>query len=154
MKSLFFKTRLFFAAMAVIASGYVLTGCEDDDDDDKNANEVKYENIVINAAQEVPPSASTATGTFNGTYNKTTKILTYTITHNVTAATAAHFHKGAAGASGGVEVPITPITSPISSSTPALTAAQEADLMAGLWYVNIHTPTYPAGEIRGQLPAK
>lgn len=32
-----------------------------------------------------------------------------------------------------------------------LTDAQAADMMAGLWYVNIHTTRYPGGEIRGQL---
>jgi hypothetical protein len=32
-----------------------------------------------------------------------------------------------------------------------LTDAQAAELMAGLWYVNLHTARYPGGEIRGQL---
>jgi len=32
-----------------------------------------------------------------------------------------------------------------------LTDTQAEDLMAGKWYVNIHTATYKAGEIRGQL---
>ena len=26
-----------------------------------------------------------------------------------------------------------------------------ADLMAGLWYINLHTAEYPGGEIRGQV---
>ena len=32
-----------------------------------------------------------------------------------------------------------------------LTDTQAEDLMAGKWYVNIHTATQKAGEIRGQL---
>jgi hypothetical protein len=32
-----------------------------------------------------------------------------------------------------------------------LTDAQAADLLAGRWYVNIHTAQFPNGEIRGQL---
>jgi hypothetical protein len=32
-----------------------------------------------------------------------------------------------------------------------LTAAQEADLLANNYYVNLHTDAFPAGEIRGQL---
>jgi hypothetical protein len=32
-----------------------------------------------------------------------------------------------------------------------LNAEQEADLKAGLYYVNLHSATYTDGEIRGQL---
>lgn len=31
---------------------------------------------------------------------------------------------------------------------------QEADLLAGLWYINIHTSMFPGGEIRGQVQAQ
>ena len=34
-----------------------------------------------------------------------------------------------------------------------LTDAQEADLLAGLWYVNVHSTTFGPGEIRGQVLA-
>ncbi|MDB5871314.1 MAG: hypothetical protein JWQ07_756, partial [Ramlibacter sp.] len=39
---------------------------------------------------------------------------------------------------------------PIQGET-VVTPAQAADLMAGLWYVNIHSTQFPGGEIRGQL---
>ncbi len=32
-----------------------------------------------------------------------------------------------------------------------LTPLQVADLMAGKWYVNLHTAANPGGEIRGQV---
>ena len=35
--------------------------------------------------------------------------------------------------------------------TATLTEAQAADLLAGRWYVNIHTASYPGGELRGQV---
>ena len=41
-------------------------------------------------------------------------------------------------------------TSPIKGSA-TLTDAQAADLMAGKYYINIHTPAHPGGEIRGQV---
>jgi hypothetical protein len=37
----------------------------------------------------------------------------------------------------------------IGSAT--ITQAQADDVMAGLWYVNIHTDANPSGEIRGQV---
>lgn len=39
----------------------------------------------------------------------------------------------------------------ISYSTLALSAQQESDLLAGLWYVNVHTDANPGGEIRGNI---
>ena len=35
-----------------------------------------------------------------------------------------------------------------------LTPEQMADVLAGRWYVNVHTPNHPPGEIRGQLVKK
>src|SRR5207237_624209 len=39
----------------------------------------------------------------------------------------------------------------IPQQTFAITPAQVADLQAGLYYMNVHTTTFPNGEIRGQL---
>ncbi len=38
--------------------------------------------------------------------------------------------------------------------TPSTSAAQVADLLAGLWYLNLHTNAFPGGEIRGQVLAR
>jgi hypothetical protein len=37
------------------------------------------------------------------------------------------------------------------SGTATITDLQEADLLAGLWYINIHTTFRSGGEIRGQV---
>jgi CHRD domain len=105
---------------------------------------------TINGASEVPANASAATGSATGTFNTTTKILTLTVTYTGVTATLGHIHKGAAGVSGGVVFPFSPVTSPINFSA-TLDATQEADLMANLYYVNIHSAAFGAGEIRGQL---
>jgi hypothetical protein len=63
----------------------------------------------------------------------------------------AHFHGPAApGANGPPVVVVKDPTTPISG-TAILTPAQEADLLAGKWYFNVHTQANPGGEIRGQL---
>jgi CHRD domain len=105
---------------------------------------------TVNGASEVPSNASAATGSATGTFNTTTKILTVAVTYTGVTATNGHIHKAAVGASGGVIFPFSPFTSPINFSA-TLDATQEADLMANLYYVNIHSAAFPAGEIRGQL---
>jgi hypothetical protein len=45
------------------------------------------------------------------------------------------------------------LDSPIKG-TATLTAAQSADLLAGKWYVNLHTAANGGGEIRGQALVK
>ncbi len=64
-------------------------------------------------------------------------------------ATAMHCHGPApAGVNAGVQVnigAISGLTSPsIDSAT--ITASQANDLLAGLWYIDIHTATYPGGD--------
>ena len=67
-------------------------------------------------------------------------------------ATAAHFHGPAmAGQNAPVVMPISaPLASPITGSA-TLTTSQAADLIAGKWYVNLHTAANPNGEVRGQV---
>ena len=110
----------------------------------------------LSGASEVPPVMSNASGTAEANLNKQTNELSWTVTYAGLSgpATGAHFHGPAmAGANAGVVVPITgSLTSPIRGVA-TLTAAQAADLMAGKWYVNLHTAANPNGEIRGQIPA-
>ena len=44
-----------------------------------------------------------------------------------------------------------PSGSPKVGTPVALTGPQQADLIAGLWYINIHSQAFPGGEIRGQV---
>ena len=107
---------------------------------------------TLSGANEAPnPNASTATGNSTATFNTTTKILTVTTTYTGLTPTLGHVHKGAVGVAGGVIFPFTNLASPIVLTTPALDATQEADLMANLYYTNLHTAAFPGGEIRGQL---
>jgi hypothetical protein len=109
---------------------------------------------TLNGAQQFPASGSVATG--RGTLvvdSVTREILTGYVTHNVAAADGAHIHTGAPGVN-------TPVTSTLDlnlSSTTSATAAQGAtlpnltDLNAGNLFFTVTNPTYPSGDIRGQI---
>ena len=113
----------------------------------------------MDGAQETPPNASTALGSMDVFYTRDTKTLTYTIrwqglTGNVTAA---HIHGQAPI---GYAAPVlqtfttTGLTSTGTLSGTMLfdgTIFKEQDLLNGVYYINIHTATYPNGEIRGQI---
>ena len=131
-----------------ILAGILITAfsCSKSDD-----NTVTYK-ATINGASETPANASTATGNATLSYNKDTKIFTIVVNFTGIAATAAHIHKGEVSVPGGVIFGFTPpITSPINYTSVALDSTQAADLNANLYYVNIHSTVFPAGEIRGQL---
>ena len=108
----------------------------------------------MNAAQEVPPTTSTGTGTAQLTYDTASKNLEWTVSYKGMSGPvmAGHIHGPAApGANSGVAVPFKDAgTSPIKGSA-TLTDAQAADLLAGKDYVNLHTAANKGGEIRGQI---
>jgi len=107
----------------------------------------------LKAGNEVPPNNSTATGQAEATFDTATRNLTWTVTYSGLSgpAAGAHFHgPGEAGKNAGIVLPFPNPTSPIKGSQ-VLTEAQAADLLAGKWYVNVHTAANPGGEIRGQM---
>jgi CHRD domain len=107
----------------------------------------------LKAANEVPPNKSAGTGTVAAAYDTASKKLDWTVTFSglTGAATGAHFHGPAdATKNAGVAVAIPGTASPMAGSA-TLTDAQAADLMAGKWYVNVHTDANKDGEIRGQV---
>lgn len=105
---------------------------------------------------EVPANASPGTGTMEARLNRDSMVLKWKVTYaGLTGpVTGAHLHGPAApGVNAGVVVPFSgPLSSPITGEA-KLTSAQVADLMAGKWYVNLHTAVHPGGEIRGQVNA-
>lgn len=148
------RTILLGAAFLLMAT---LPACDKDDDDD---NVVQKSGLAISGSQEVPPVTTTASGTMNVSYDKSSKVLSYTVNwQNLTAAPVmAHIHGTAPrGVNAGVKhdftAPLPKTVSGTYSGTVTVDgmAIKEDSLLNGFYYVNIHTPTYPGGEIRGQI---
>ena len=100
-------------------------------------------------------TASSATGSATMTYDDISGLFSWDIMWSGLegAITVAHFHGPALpGQNAGVQVPIGILTSP-SIGSAVITAGQASDLLAGLWYINIHSSLEPGGEIRGQVQA-
>jgi hypothetical protein len=113
---------------------------------------------AMTAANETPTpkgDVSAARGTFTGTLTKsgTGGTLSWRLEFsNLSAsAIAAHIHVAARGAAGPVRVPLcAPCTSGVTGTATIDAAVLEA-IQNDRAYVNVHTPTNPAGEIRDQV---
>lgn len=109
---------------------------------------------TLDSKSQVPPNTSAATGTADIDYDPASKKLSWKLSYSGLSgpATAAHFHGPAeAGKNAGVAVAIPNATSSPVEGSATLTEAQAADLVAGRYYINIHTAANPGGEIRGQV---
>ena len=101
-------------------------------------------------------TGSAATGSATMTFDDVSSLFSWDISWSGLegTVTVAHFHGPATpGQNAGVQVDIGAIsglTSPSIGST-VIGTGQAADLLAGLWYVNIHSTQDPGGEIRGQV---
>ena len=141
----------------MLALPVLFVACEDDDDINDMVLTISG---AASGAQEVPAVTTTASGTLSGTYNDNTNELKWAISWNGLSGdvVAAHFHgPAAAGTNAPPVIPISLTTSFGSSGsltgTEILNETIEGYLKAGTLYYNLHTATYPGGEIRGQVTA-
>ncbi|HEY8455945.1 MAG TPA: CHRD domain-containing protein [Actinopolymorphaceae bacterium] len=119
---------------------------------------------VLTGAQEVPgPGDEDGIGTFVAVIKGDQ--LCYLLTaRKIEPAMAAHIHPGPRGVAGGIAVGLNPPTDGLSfgcirtvpddqDSTMTLTESELAAILANPknFYVNVHTASFPAGAIRGQL---
>ena len=109
---------------------------------------------------EVPANLSPATGTVTAVLTDDVLVVTGSFSDLEGTYTMSHIHTGVAGTNGGVIFTLdAEIASDGSGSYSAadntftLTPDQVAALLAGEYYINIHSTEFPAGEIRGQLLA-
>lgn len=120
----------------------------------------KYQGIVLNGAQEVPPADVDGIGDgkvlVKGKTGKVCVLLKKI--GNIDAATAAHIHEGAVGVDGPIVFDlVTPALKGKKYQKSKTCGFPSAAVVAGLqnspedYYLNVHNATWPGGAIRGQI---
>ena len=152
--------RTFTNALILSIAALGVTACDSDPQE-------KYV-AELSAANEVPTNASTAVGRVVFLVSRDASYAEYSVEATGLSAgiQGGHFHRGAAGANGGVLLSFFGLG--VNSVTPGTTDLEInkvvgrtvsksdldlilTDLRAGNIYANIHTPNRPGGEIRGQM---
>ncbi|MFD2025722.1 CHRD domain-containing protein [Promicromonospora aerolata] len=111
--------------------------------------------VPLNVGQETTGSNTGASGSFTYTIDGDMLCFTLNARNLSVEATAAHIHVGDRKVAGPVVVPLGVGEGTDFSHAACVTA--DAALLAAIedsprdYYVNVHTPTFPGGEIRGQL---
>lgn len=133
---LLFLTLLFFSELGMAQPGHLLFTAR------------------LSGAEEVPAVTTNGEGLVNMivSADRTKMLLSGAVTNLSGPVTAAHFHAGEFGQTGGVVVSFASIISGnrISGELPIPAGFLEKALTFGI-YANVHTALNPAGEIRGQL---
>jgi hypothetical protein len=116
-----------------------------------------YSGVPLIGTEGVPAVVNGSHGVLTALYDQSTNTLLYAFEWQFEAgieATAAHFHGPAAR---GATAPIVVDLGPVSGNSGEVRGSvvlddlQEADLQAGLWYLQIHSNANPPGEVRGQV---
>ena len=154
------KSHLFTAFIAGTMLLFTFSACKKDDD--PVVDNKKHSTVTLSGAQETPAIISSGTGSAKLTFDPTLKTITYTLTWTLGSPTATtanmHIHGAEDGTdmkSSGVVMGITGFsttnTGTISGTTRVLTDVEVNQLLAGKWYLNIHSSTVPGGELRGNI---
>ncbi len=127
----------------------------------------------LSPANEVPPKTASSSGTVTFRVTGSQIVLTSLTVQNIDSVTAAHIHLNVAGQSGPIAVPLLALNPPsghiasqvllanfpitqttivgIGGAAPITLDSLLVRFRNGSAYVNVHTRSNPAGEIRGQI---
>jgi hypothetical protein len=113
--------------------------------------------IPLSGAECKPAVETAATGTAALTYDPATRVLSWDISYGGLSSPATQAHVHGPGVEAGKNVVIAWL-SPAGSPPPnpitgqfTLAPEQVPQFEAGQWYLNLHTQSHPACEIRGQV---
>ena len=141
----------------LMAFGLTFASCGTDENPTIASNITTLTATLDGKSEKPTATPSAATGTFLGSLNNVTRVLSYTVTYQgfTEPVTGGHLHKiTKADGTGPVDVPFKSLTNPIIETTAALPQSKVDSMLAGFYYANLHTKTYPGGEIRGEVKKK
>lgn len=114
--------------------------------------------VHASGAEESPPNNSAASGSATFVLDQAQASMTFTVTFSGLEGplTGAHIHRMTASPGGGAPAiglapPLGVTEATFSGTLTNLSAATISDLLAGQYYLNIHSSEYPDGELRGTL---
>ncbi|MDP5040830.1 MAG: CHRD domain-containing protein, partial [Paraglaciecola sp.] len=109
--------------------------------------------VQLSGSQEVPMVMTDSSATATIEIDESLPAFKVTLDASmVEGATAAHVHAGSIGMNGAVAFGLTSNNDGLFTlETSQLTAGSLNALLSGQWYLNVHTPANPGGEVRGQI---
>ena len=157
-----------FLLFAFVAS---MTSCEKNAEK-KKVTEYEKKDIPLTGAQETPATPTSALGSMDVAYSKETRTLSYTVRWSGLTDSVMLMHIHGLAPTGFAAPVVQTIVGTANTiflqktsgkftfaKTGTLTGTlladgvlvKEQDILNGSYYMNIHTATYPGGEIRGQV---
>lgn len=130
-----------------------VAGCGGSSTDTRSINQSKIAfSTSLTSQEETPPNSSQARGVGLLIFDPLDRSFTASVVTSGMQDTDAHIHQAPPGQPGPIIFPMTKDPGSVVWSTRGtLDPAQEQTLRAGNYYFNVHSPTFPAGEIRGQI---
>jgi hypothetical protein len=154
-------TRLNSAQLASLNAGALYVNLNTDEHPDGElrgqilTDSLEVMHAVLNATQEVPSVISDNTAIAGLTLNhKSQELSVELLTTGLNSANGAHIHQGLPGQTGAIELTLEQDPKDLRHwflETTALNDELYKRLRAGALYLNVHTPTYPVGEVRAQV---
>jgi CHRD domain-containing protein len=160
--------RRFAVALSIVAAGALAgAGCGNEGSED-----LELFQADLAGGNEVPPRSTAAHGSVGYAFDGTT--VSYSVELDDTnGINVGHIHSGAAGVNGPVRVFLYPSVTSTGAGAGITTADKRvvvsgtftaanmvggfsftdlvAQMRAGTAYTNFHSPTFPGGEVRGQI---
>ncbi|MDO3380601.1 CHRD domain-containing protein [Gilvimarinus algae] len=143
----------------IVATAFGVSACGSDNDDTplpdpEPTPEILSYDVMLEGNQEVPMVETEQSAMASVTVNETDMMVMAEMDlSEVDGVTSAHIHSGEVGTNGPVAFGFSDAdeNGVWEIENESITSEQHEGLLSGQWYINVHTDSFPDGELRGQL---